>query len=271
MTLPASFAKDGFMAADKMRGRLRRLMLGTDGWSNTGKTEFAMSAPGPGIGLILDRSLDPVLDNPHPPKTRNPSFAFKTIVCPKATQFKDARDYGTYWYEFYDWFKKALDNPDCRTIFIDTDSDSWELQRMAAYGKITGVLPTSYTDVNAARKVMYNRAYDSGKIVIGINKLADEYEEKKDGEPVQKKTGNVRRQGFRDQDYLWHLQIRHLFQEARVNPVTKKEVSQQWGLRILKCKANSELQGTELWGADCNFQTLVSLVYPQVAPEEWGY
>jgi hypothetical protein len=45
--LPASFLKDGFVPPDKMR-RTRRLMIGTDGPSNTGKTEFAISAPGPG-------------------------------------------------------------------------------------------------------------------------------------------------------------------------------------------------------------------------------
>lgn len=280
MALPASFLRDGFVAPDKLRKR-RRLMIGTDGKSDTGKTEFALSAPGPGIVICLDRGFDAMLDNPTPPKTRRNDYAFKVISAPVATQAAQSV-YVTYWRDFYAEFTKALNNADAVTVVIDGDSDSWELQRLAEHGKLTGVFPqTRYTDVYAARRAMINRAWDAGKIVIATNKVKAEYRSIRDrdgnvvldaktGEEKREKTGDVERQGFPDQEYLWQIQLRHLYQPERINPVTKKLVAQQWGIRITKCKVNTSLVGSELWGDSCNFRGLVELVYPHISPREWG-
>ena len=52
MTLPSSFARDGFVTFDKARTRMqvrgqqiKPLLIGTEGESNTGKTEFILSCP----------------------------------------------------------------------------------------------------------------------------------------------------------------------------------------------------------------------------------
>lgn len=263
MSLPQSFAKDGFVGPASIRGgKLKRLLIGTDGWSDTGKTEFALSAPGPGIALCLDRGIEGVLDNATPPDTRQPDWAFKIIKVPLPTQMIQ-RDYLPYWTEFYTNYKAALDNPDCRTVLLDGDSDSWELQRLAEFGKLTQVPPIMYTNVNAARRAMIARAWDSGKIVIATNKLKDGYSAVRDaaGKETREKTGNDERQGFADQSYLWQVQLRHLYDKDK----------HEWGLRILSCKANTQLAGIELWGEDCNFKGLVSLIYPNIDLKEWGY
>ena len=278
MALPNSFKTDGFQPLSALRN-LRRLMIGTDGLSNTGKTEFALSAPGPGIALFLDRGCDSVIDNPTPPITRQPDWAFKVISVPLATQTTQPR-YLEYWRAFYEEYKKACDNKDCRTILLDGDSDSWELQRLAEFGKLTQIPPIMYTNVNAARRAMIARAWDTGKIIIATNKVRNEYKTVVDeqGNPVLKegkesreKTGDLERQGFADQDYLWQIQLRHLYQPARINPITKKEVPQQWGVRIMKCKVDTSLQGTELWNEDCSFQGLVQTVYPHIPLASWGF
>lgn len=279
MTLPASFLRDGFVAGDKLRKR-RRMMIGSDGWSDSGKTEFILSAPGPGIVIALDRGYDAMLDNPDPPPWRGKDFAFKSISVPLATQAAQPV-YLEYWRAFYAEFKKALENADAVTVGLDGDSDSWELQRLAEFGKLTQIPPIMYTSVNCARRAMIARAWDSGKIIIATNKVKHAYEDEfdvagkpvmgSDGKPKRTKSGDVERQGFSDQDYLWQIQIRHLFREARVNPITKKEVPKTWGLRVMKAKANKEVEGTELWGPDCNFAGLMQLVYPHIGLEEWGF
>jgi hypothetical protein len=258
--LPASFLKDGFLPPEKLNGKRKHLLIGSDGWSNTGKTEFACSAPGPGIVLCLDRGHEAMLDNPNPPKTRRDDFAFKVINLPIATQGKP--DYFLqYWKEFYDWYKKALDNPDVRTVVLDSDSDSWDLQRLADFGRLTQIPAIMYTQVNANRRAMIARAFDSGKIVIGTNRLKEGYTSKldKDNREVRVKTGSDERQGFADQDYLWQIQIRHLYDNGR------------FGLKIIKCKADTTVQGLELWDGDCCFQSLVQTVYPNVPLSQWGY
>lgn len=263
MALPASFARDGFFPSDRLVGKHKGLLIGTDGWPNTGKTEFGLSAPGPGIVICLDRGYDAMLDNPNPPESRSPDFAFKVIAVPLALQATQP-DYVVYWRDFYATYRKALENPDCRTVVLDGDSDSWELQRLAEFGKLTQVPSIMYTNVNAARRGMIARAFDSGKIVIATNKLKEEYAVIRNakGEPTDKreKTGGAERQGFSDQDYLWHLQLRHMRDDVK-----------GFGVKIMMCKANTVLHGFELWGEECNFRTLVQVVYPNVPMERWGF
>jgi hypothetical protein len=262
MTLPASFARDGFYPVEKMRGKVRHLLIATEGLPNTGKTEFAVSAPGPGIVLCLDRGFDAMLDNPNPPKTRRDDFAFKVIPVPLATQAAQP-EYLQYWRDFYAEYKKALANPDARTVVLDGDSDSWELQRLAEFGKLTQVPAIMYANVNASRRAMIARAFDSGKIVISTNKVKDGYESKMSGDQkeVRVKTGKLERQGFADQDYLYQLQLRHLFDEQKG----------RFGIRILRCKSDTTVQGLELWGDECNFESLVQAVYPNVPLADWGF
>lgn len=257
--LPASFAKDGFFAADKIKSKYKHLLIGTDGWSNTGKSEFALSAPGPGIFLCLDRGHEAMLDNSNPPSTRQDNFAFKVIKVPLSTQMTQ-EGYVNYWKAFCEAYWAALDNPDARTVVIDGDSDSWELQRLANFGKLTRVLPIKYTEVNAQRRAMIARAFDSGKVVIFTNKVKEEYDNSED-DAVGKKTGNVQRQGYKDQDYLYQLQLRHLYDAQKG----------RFGVKILKCKTDTTLQGMEFWGDECNFESVMSAIYPNVSREEWGY
>ena len=272
MALPQSFTRDGFLnlTLPVHQPKFRRLMIGSDGPAGSGKTEFALSAPAPGIGIFLDRGSDAVFDNPNPPPARQSDFGYKVIYVPKVQQ-TDQNGFMTYWQNFYKEYIKALENQDCRTVLIDGDSDSWELQRLAAFGKLTQIPSILYTNVNAARRAMIARAYDSGKIIIATNKISREYRtlHNPDGSPLLKDGREVRewdgksyqRQGFSDQDYLWHIQIRHLYRAA----------TNEWGVKIMKCKIDPTLEEYELWGKDCNFPGLVQTVYPHISPREWGF
>jgi hypothetical protein len=82
-----------------------------------------------------------------------------------------------------------------------------------------------------------------------------------DQKEVRVKTGKLERQGFADQDYLYQLQLRHLFDGQKG----------RFGIRILRCKSDTTLQGMELWGDECNFESLVQAVYPNVPLADWGF
>lgn len=279
MTLPRSFTVDGF--GPEPKPKYKHLLIGTDGPANSGKTEFALSAPGPGIVICLDRGFDAMLDNEHPPPTRQPDFAFKVIKVPLATQAAQPV-YVEYWRDFYKHLKGALNNLDARTIVLDGDSDSWELQRLAEFGKLTQIPSIMYTGVNAARRALIARAWDSGKIVIATNKIKKQYRTKygPDGKALTNDAGkeirewdgaSYDRQGFEDIEYLWNIQLRHLYRPAGVNSITNKPYEQQWGIRITMCKVNRKLEGEEFWGEDCNMPTLLQAAYPNVSLQEWGY
>jgi len=211
-----------------------------------------------------------MLENPNPPETRNAdNFIFKIVPAPLATQM-NKEDYQAYWKAFYSHYKAALTNDDIRTVVLDGDSDSWEVQRLAEFGRLTKVPPNLYDNVNAARRAMYARAYDSGKIFIATNRVRKVYIDKLDskGNPVINDAGNVvrvwngeyERQGFGDQDYLWQVHCR----------CYRDKDSGEFGLEITKCKMNKELEGYTLTGGDCNFQGLVQTIFPNVPLKEWG-
>lgn len=271
MTLPLSFARDGFLSPDKLRAaqKYRRLMIGTEGLPNTGKSEFAISAPGPGLALCLDRGYEAMLDNKTPPPTRNSNWAFKVIPVPLETSATQAQ-FLDYWRAFYAEYSKALANVEARSILLDGDSDSWELQRLAEFGKLQQIPSILYTRVNCGRRAMIAKAYDSGKIIIATNKVKKSYRTTYDamgkvmtdntGKEVREWDGGYERQGFSDHEYLWQIQLRHLYDKAK-----------GFGIRILMCKADKSLEGYELWGEYCNFQSLVETVYPDVPLKEWGF
>lgn len=271
--LPQSFSAGGFNVKLPRKSGHKRLMIGTEGVTNSGKSEFILSCPGPGMVICLDRNLEAMLDNPNPPPTRRSDFAFHVVQAPLNTAaLKET--YKEYWKSFYEKLKLVSENPDARTAAVDGDSDSWELQRLAEWGKLAGVGKSLvYAGVNAARRAMYARLHDSGKIVIATNKVSKHYKPiikpdgsyllGEDGKPVKEWDGvSMERQGFGDQDYLWHIQLRHLI-DTSGGPT-------RWGLQILKAKAYPDLIGAELWDEDCCFESLVKNVYPNIDLKDWG-
>lgn len=268
MALPASFARDGLITSSKPK--FKGVMIGCDGPAGSGKSEFAHGAPGPGIFVALDRGLTPMLDNPNPPKTRRPDFAYVELKPPMA-EGATKEEFMTGWALFRDTTYKAAKNPDCRTIILDGDSDSWELQRLAGLGKLTQVPPLMYVNLNAARRLFISRLHDSGKIIIATNKVKKSYKPafNQDGTPTMKDGKQARewdgvsyeRQGFDDHEYLWNIQLTHLYNEEK----------QEWGIRMVRVKANPSIQGEELWGDDCNMQNLLQCAYPNVDLKTWGY
>lgn len=269
--IPNSLLTAGFQPLSDLR-KTRRLMIGSDGPPDSGKTEFALSAPSPIIWICLDRGIDGVLDNPNPPASRRSDIVAKVILVPRATQLAQP-GYVEYWKAFYDEYKKALENKDARTVVLDGDSDSWELQRLAEFGRLSKVPSNMYDNVNAARRAMYARAWDSGKTIIATNRIRKVYVTKMrpDGKPELNNQGNevriwngeYERQGFSDQDYLWGVQLRHLFRMAKAGP--------EWGVCITKCKSDPMLVGAELWGDECNFPSLVQNIFPHIPLKDWGY
>lgn len=299
MPIPQSFVTDGFYNPSKPRQR-RRLLIGSEGWTDTGKTEFIYSCPGPGINLAVDPAYEGVMDNQSPPKSRRPDWVTFDIKIPMNEMSKDAlphlggtkyetsKDmYKAYWRHFRTTLYKALDNPDAISVGIDGDSDTWELQKLSEFGRTNQILPITTGSIKSRRRLLIYRAFHSGKNVIATNKLKIKYEKvqlpdgsyKIDdrGEFVREATDDVERQGYPEQDYLWQFQIRHLYKKAESIMITrgpnKGQVvpgRAQWGIRIMKSKVNTEMVGHELWGDKANFQGLIELFYPQTDQSEWG-
>jgi len=284
--IPPSLAALGYVPLEELSNK-RCLMIGVEGETNTGKNEFAFSAPGP-IGVLqLDRNIDGVAHNPKPPETRSKDGIYLKLITTLGNigtkgqappELKKA--YLDDWNHFYAEHKKILAIPELATVVYDGASDDWEIQRLAEFGTLSQIPSILYDSANASRKKMIRDMYDSGKNIIATHKVTDVYEDVKDaqGNPVmnergktkQAKTGEYRRQGFHDTKYLFQIQLRMLKKDAYFNETLKRQMPLKFGCKILECKPRQELKGEELWGDECNFAGLVSLIWPDVPLEEWG-
>lgn len=271
-------ANKGFIPISQFKSK-PRLMLGIEGLPDTGKTEFSLTAP-PGIGVLaIDRGYEHVVSKAEPPKGRQSNISLCVFPVPQPGQDPgkaEGNTYKTIWDEFYGMYKQSITNPAFRTVVIDGDSDTWELQQLASFGKITQVPPLQRTDVNAARRVMIARGFDSGKNIIFTYRVKAEYENvikiNSQGQPTEvgERTGEYKRAGFSDHDYCVQVQIRTLYNPAHTDPKTGKSIQAQFGFRIVKCKPDMSLVGYEGWGDECNFSGLVMAIYPEADLSEWG-
>lgn len=282
-----TMAELGFVRAPQIlipTGRKHRsLMLNIYGPPSSGKSEFAMSGPGPGAHIVLDRNITAPLNNKNPPKTRNPNWMFRTVQVPKSTQFDRAERYLPYWQEFYKVYAAACDASDSRTVVLDGDADSWELQQLAEYGKVTQILPIMRTSANAARRAFYARASDSGKVFISTVRNRKKYFDVRvngvvqvdgNGQAVREWDGkSYEKAGFNDDGFVFEIILEAMYTDVDITleDGTFVAAANTYGVRLERCKSNRELENSELWGDDCNLLTLLKYVYPQIPVQEWGF
>ncbi len=270
-------APPGFLPLRSM-GIARRLMVGIDGLPDTGKTEFALTFPPPVCILFVDQGYESVVNKLNPPPNRQKDVDYKIFSLPQAgmnptgagtASQKDAQAaYSSIWNDFYANYVAAVSAPKYKTVVIDGDSESWDLQRLAAFGKLTQVPPMEYTNVNQARRVLIRRGFDSHKNIAFTYRVGHEYEStikiNARGEPkeVSEKTGNYIRKGFADSDYIVQVQLRTMRQSTHRGT--------KFGIEVVKCKPDVELIGLQLWNDQCCYRGLVEAIYPGANPSDWG-
>lgn len=288
MNIPPSLANRGYETLETVNKK-RGVLICIDGPTDTGKTEFMLSGPGPGAIIAVDRNHEHTMKNPEPPESRNQNFFIHDLHIPligtaKQDGFKEA--FEGYRNELY----YLLAEKSLRSVCTDGDAETWELQRLAAFGKLKQVPQIDYDNVNNARKAMITRMCDSGKVVMATSKVGPAYEDKIDaatGLPELSNNGKVIRvkseteytiRGFSDRDFLWHIWIR-MMNRKRVTiiqsgPRAGQEVptgETEFGFRIMKCKPRMSLINMEMWDQSrVNFNGLMSIVYPNIPVAEWG-
>lgn len=281
---PASFAK---LQTTVKKPKFKRLVIATQGGDNVGKTEFILSMPGPGTCTCVDRGYEGTMENLTPPEERNKSI----LIIPynlAHNKEKDGQDeYKADWIAFKKHCYECLDNTDSISAAIDGGSDAYELLRLAVHGRLEKVPSMAYADSDALWKAFLARHYESGKNIIITHKMKDEYVSKLDPithKPVgdeKVKSGVKIRQGHRDHEYLYTIQLEHLFEPAETSVIEsgpragkmRTITNMRWGIKLIRCKMNRALEGTVLWSdkGDCNFQGLIKLIYPGRSLSEWGY
>jgi len=243
----------GFNIANK--AAKRRLIVSVEGTQKSGKDHFALTAPGDIYVHDFDFGLDGVIQKFQDKKKI--FVAEYKLDIPAGTAIQDAADTARpVWEKFQDNYYEGLKKG--RTSVLDTATDSYEVLRMAEFGKLQQVMPHHYTPVNQAMKSMFRAASDTDSNLIVLNRMKEEWINKVvNGKEKGEKTGNWIMAGYSGTYF-----------EVQVCTRAYKEDG-QFKLLIFDCRFNPDLEGMVLEGDMLNFPMLGQLVFPDSSEEDW--
>lgn len=236
----------------------RRLVVMTWGQEKTGKTHFAMTAPGPIAVVSLDAGTQEVVEKLVGSK--------EIYVCqsrvppPSRDKQADQDEYKRLWREVRSSVLAASMERSVRTVVIDTATELWELCRLAAFGRLTQVLPVMYGPVNKEFRDLVKSCMDRPDLnLVFIHKVRKSYQATPSGEAWN---GQWEAACFQDMPYLVDVEISHSIVPARGKAIFRSRVESV-------CRQNPDVFGLELDGEANCFPVLASMVYPDSDPSEW--
>jgi hypothetical protein len=223
----------------------RRLILSIEALEGSGKTRFALTAPGPIAFINFDYGLEGVVEAfqvKKPIYVANVKLNFdgsKDQIVKAAEQ-----ELTTFEKNYQTALKQA------KTIVVDTGTELWELMRLAAFGKLAQVMPHHYAPVNQEMTRLIKLAYDSDANLIVTHKLKEQWVN-------DKRTGQYEFAGMKDIPFLVQAHARLWSAEDGYH------------LRVGKCRQNAQVTGLELMNDMITFPTLAQFVFPDSEQSDW--
>lgn len=240
-----------------------RMIVSISGLDKSGKTNFALTAPGDIAYANFDVGLEGVIHKFEKNKRiYTKDYSYGTV----GTDIKEvATAAGKVWDEFKADFRAALRAPSIRTVVIDTEGETYELIRIARFGKLTQVMPHHYGPVKAEYRDVLNEIYDTDKNLILLGRLKDEYKNEAPvagKAPVGEKTGNLIREGMKDIPYMVQLNAIARCQEGA-------PPDSMFSIHIVNSRQNHELSGMDIPQPLCTFAAIGQMLYPDSREEDW--
>jgi len=246
---------------DEDPGLKNRLIMSLSGREKQGKTHFALSAPDPLAYINFDVGDEGVID-----KFRGSGKTIFHRRFSKPMTFKDGAPVAdgalAEWLRLTQSWYKLLAIPDLKTIVADTETEIWELIRLARLGKLTQVKPFHYGPVNAEYDAFLKAAYESDKNIILIGKSKKEYTN-------DKWNGGYERAGFSNLGFIVQVVAEmHRYGRAELSE-DDDPVLDSYACRIISCRHNPALEGCEFNNRNtCNFEHVQMSVLAKMDPED---
>lgn len=234
-----SFDSHGF--SEVSQSIQARLIMALNGLEKTGKTHFALTAPAPITYLSLDFGTDGVIQ----PFAAKKLIRIKEYKIPKARKSVERAEAmsqaADVWEEFKDDYQFALDNS--RTVVVDTETEVYELIRLARFGKLEQVKPMHYGPLfRELKEVVIKAAYESNANVILLQRLKKEYKD-------DKWTGQYETSGYSGIPY-----------DVQINCRTFIDKEGNFALYIDNCRQNASLRGQTILDPMIEFKFIASMV-----------
>lgn len=225
--------------ADDLQERPYRLIASVNGLPKTGKTHYALTAPGPIFFVNVDIGTEGVVDKFQ--KQGKKIYLYDVRV--PRTASKDF--YVPMWENLKKVFEKVFQVGE-GSVVVDTDSEVYELARLAKFGKLSQVMPQHYTEVNNEYREVLRQAFDSRMNAIFIHKMKPKYIN-------NARTNDYEPSGFADMGYSSQVNITMYREDTESGP--------EFSAFIEDCRHNPNVGGEWLRGPLCNFEFLLSLVH----------
>lgn len=233
----------------------RRLIMRVGGLEKNGKTHFGFTAPGPLAIFLLDKgSHEGVIDKFIGSKEISvvPLTAVKSTVMNDVDQDEVKRANEKLWQDFLRLYYKVITGNEYRSIIIDTETQLYEIVRLAKFGKLTQVKSHHYTLVNDEYRAFVDEAFNQDKNVIFLDKMRKQYVAK-EGKDEGQWNGKHEDAGWGDIGY-------RVMMNLRVGVDTEGDNF----VEVVNCRANTELRGRKFYASEgeADFAHVAAEVYP---------
>jgi len=250
----------------------RRLVVAVDGLEKEGKTNFALTAPGPMTYQNFDIGAEGVIE-----KFQTSKIIYRAdygiVITKDDNQATIMEKIGPAWETFVKDYKIALNQakgvtkgPVVRSLVWDTGSEGWEVLRLARFGKLTQVMPHNYTALNSEYRNLLREVFDTPANMIILHKLKKEWL----NDPLTgkgNKTGNYERAGYADTGFLVQVNVL-CWRDKGVKP-NPLDPSAGFHVTVQNCRQNPGIVGLDLEGGMATFPWLAVNVYPETSLEDW--
>lgn len=243
--MPQQRVIQGFERAKK--SNLRRMVIAVEAMDGEGKTTFGLSAPGPIALFDMDIGLEGVIDKWVDLKEiQRASFSYKDAT--------SREEWIAGWEKMKKLYYVALADPHIKTLLWDTETEGWDLIRMARLGSLSLHKDHAYKwgPVNTEFRDLIRSVYETDKNLILLRKMKEQYID-------DNWTGKYDPAGFKD--------IRSLIQ-VRLRSWRDEEGT--FGLTVMqKCRQNASIVGMDFVEPMNTFPFVAAEVFGDTSPEEW--
>ncbi len=234
----------------------RRLIIRIGGLEKDGKTHFALTAPDP-IGILdLDRGLEGVAEK---------FAAAGTEIYMKNYRKMPVRshdDHVARWDAVEADYYTLLIDPAIRSILWDTDTEAWEMIRMAYFGKLTQIKSHHYGEVNSAFRKLIDAAFDSNKNLILISRYKKQYVKKNPASDDSVWNGKYDAAGFTELPSIVQANL-------KAKLVWGEDGEQVPTITVVNCRQNMQMNSEVFEGEQACFSWVAANIIEGTTPEDW--
>ncbi len=225
----------------------RRLIISVSGKDGTGKTHFALTGPEPVILFNIDMGTEGVVSKFQ--LGLDGQKAKRVLVYDvRVPKGADKEVYESIWQQVRERAEVAYRLKQ-GTVVWDTDTENYELCRLARFGRLTQIMPHHYSVVNNDYREFLRLAYLSGVTTVLIHKVKPVYVN-------GNRTTDYEESGMSEIPFMVQLRLRTF----RNDPASPGEMP-EFGCTVLKCRPKPSMMGQTISGPMFSIPFFLSAIH----------